>query len=97
MAPDDSTERNRQSGVEWPQPPPIVDGGRHDIGGGVIGARGGGPRARLQRREARETIYGVLFSIAAAGSIVSDEGSILGRLAEIWGIETTTAPQEPEA
>jgi uncharacterized tellurite resistance protein B-like protein len=45
-------------------------------------------RARaVSRREAQETIYGVLFSIAAAGSIMGGEASLLTRLAEIWGID----------
>ena len=47
-------------------------------------------RARkVERSEVRETIYGILFGIAAAGSIVSDEGRILDWLAEAWSLELT--------
>ena len=42
----------------------------------------------VERPEAREAIYGVLFGIAAAGTVVDDEGKLLDWLAETWGLET---------
>lgn len=44
--------------------------------------------AAVERQEARETIYGVLFNIAAAGSIVNREGHLLDQLATAWRLET---------
>ncbi len=43
--------------------------------------------------EAREAIYGVLFGIAAAGTVVKEEGKLLDWLAETWELETTTDEQ----
>ena len=40
----------------------------------------------VERPEVRETIYGILFGIAAAGSIVGDEARILDWLAESWNL-----------
>ncbi len=45
----------------------------------------------VERQEARETIYGALFTIAASGSIVGSEGWILDWLAEAWEIEASEA------
>ena len=47
------------------------------------------------RREAQETIYGVLFSIARAGSIVGREAALLDRLATTWSIKSPTPEDEP--
>ncbi len=41
----------------------------------------------VERPEARETIYGVLFNVAASGAIVREEGQLLDWLAETWGLE----------
>ncbi len=45
----------------------------------------------VERQEARETIYGALFTIAASGSISGSEGWVLDWLTEAWGIETSEA------
>jgi hypothetical protein len=50
----------------------------------------------VERQEARETIYGALFTIAASGSIVGSEGWVLDWLAETWGIEASEAPPSEE-
>ena len=50
----------------------------------------------VERQEARETIYGALFTIAASGSIVGSEGWVLDWLAETWKIETSEAPASEE-
>ena len=42
----------------------------------------------VERPEAREAIYGVLFGIAAAGTVVDQEGKLLDWLASTWGLET---------
>ncbi len=44
----------------------------------------------VERPEGREAIYGVLFGIAAAGTVVDEEGKLLNWLAETWGLETRT-------
>ncbi len=44
--------------------------------------------AAVTRQEARVAIYSALFNIAAAGSIVSQEGHLLDQLAATWKIET---------
>ncbi len=44
----------------------------------------------VERQEAREMIYGVLFSIAAAGSIVSQEGHLLDQLSATWDLGPAT-------
>ena len=44
----------------------------------------------VERQEARETIYGVLFNLAAAGSIVREEGKLLDWLAGAWELEAAT-------
>ena len=46
--------------------------------------------AAVERQAARETIYGVLFRVAAAGSIVSQEGHLLDQLATTWNLKTST-------
>ncbi len=45
----------------------------------------------VDRPESREAIYGVLFGIAAAGTVVSGEGKLLDWLADSWGLETRTS------
>ncbi len=47
----------------------------------------------VERPEAREAIYGILFGIAAAGSIVDDEGKMLDWLAETWELKTEAEPE----
>ncbi len=42
----------------------------------------------VERPEAREAIYGVLFGIAAAGTVVGDEGKLLDWLSGAWQLET---------
>ncbi len=42
----------------------------------------------VDRKEAQETIYGVLFSIATAGSIAREEGDVLDWLAGTWSLTT---------
>ena len=42
----------------------------------------------VERQEAKETIYEVLFGLAAAGSIAREEGDVLEWLAGTWGLET---------
>lgn len=43
----------------------------------------------VERPEGREAIYGVLFGIAAADTVVDKEGELLDWLARAWGLETT--------
>ncbi|MEM7354593.1 MAG: hypothetical protein AAF657_27545 [Acidobacteriota bacterium] len=50
----------------------------------------------VERQEARETIYGVLFGIAAAESIVSREGHVLDQLATAWSLEPEITSSETE-
>ena len=47
----------------------------------------------VDRPEGREAIYGVLFGIAAAGTVVDEEGKLLDWLAETWGLETRTSDE----
>ncbi len=42
----------------------------------------------VSRSEAQETIYGVLFRIAIAGSILREEGDLLDWLAGTWSLDT---------
>ena len=50
-------------------------------------------RARdVGRREAQETIFGVLLSIATAGSIMGNEERLLSRLSSIWNIDMSVPP-----
>ena len=42
----------------------------------------------VERKEAQETIYGVLFGVATAGSIAREEGDFLDWLASTWSLET---------
>ena len=42
----------------------------------------------VERKEAQETIYGVLFGLATAGSIAREEGDVLEWLAGTWGLGT---------
>ncbi|MCP3963518.1 MAG: hypothetical protein GY719_37255 [bacterium] len=46
----------------------------------------------VDREPAREAIYGVLFGIAASGSIVQREGRLLDWLAETWGLAPAAEP-----
>ncbi len=47
----------------------------------------------VERPEAREAIYGVLFGVAAAGTVDGEEGKLLDWLAESWELETKTDPE----
>lgn len=49
----------------------------------------------VDRGPAREAIYGVLFGIAASGSIVQREGRLLDWLAQAWGLEPAAEPAAP--
>ncbi len=49
----------------------------------------------VDRVPAREAIYGVLFGIAAAGSIVQREGRLLDWLAGAWDLQPATEPEAP--
>lgn len=53
--------------------------------------------AAVERQEAQETIYSVLFSIAAAESIVKREGHVLDQLATAWGLETEIGDDDENA
>ncbi len=48
----------------------------------------------VERPEAREALYGILFGIAAAGTVVGEEGKLLDWLAESWGLETRTDDED---
>ena len=51
----------------------------------------------VERPEAREAIYGVLFGIAAAGTVIKEEGKLLDWLAETWQLATETeAEPDPQ-
>jgi len=41
----------------------------------------------VERPAAREAIYGLLFGIAAAGTVVDQEAKLLDWLAEAWGLD----------
>ncbi len=49
--------------------------------------------AAVERPEGREAIYGVVFGVAAAGTVVDEEGKLLDWLAEAWGLETRTGEE----
>ena len=63
----------------------IGDAGHQHLDQEVLDARA----AAVERPEAREAIYGILFGVAAAGTVEDDEGKLLDWLAETWGIETS--------
>lgn len=63
--------------------------GRH-VDDGVVEAHA----KAVERAAAREVIYGVLFGIATAGSIVQREGRLLDWLAETWGLAPTGGPAD---
>lgn len=50
----------------------------------------------VQRREVQEAIYGVLFSVAVAGSIDARETELLDWLAETWGLEITDVADDSD-
>jgi len=53
-------------------------------------------RARaVERREVRETIYGVLFSLATAGSVVGEKAKLLEWLATTWSITDSDPETDP--
>ena len=68
----------------WKQ---VNDSGRRELDQAALDELAGA----VERPEAREAIYGVLFGIAAAGTVVSDEGKLLDWLAETWGLEAAEA------
>lgn len=41
----------------------------------------------VERKDAQQQIYNVVFSIASEGSIMGDEGQLLGWLANTWDID----------
>ncbi len=43
----------------------------------------------VERPEAREAIYGVLFGVAAAGTVDGEEGKLLDWLADAWELDTS--------
>ncbi len=63
----------------------INDVGHHHLDEEVLAGRA---RA-VERPEAREAIYGILFGIAAAGTVAGDEGKLLDWLAETWDLKTS--------
>ena len=50
----------------------------------------------VERQEARETIFGALFEIAASGSIVGSEGWVLDWLTGAWDLRTEAPAVEEE-
>ena len=50
----------------------------------------------MERKEVQQQIYDVLFGIAAEGSIMDNEGRLLGWLGETWGIDTGALDAEPK-
>ena len=50
----------------------------------------------VERKEVQQQIYDVLFGIAAEGSIMDNEGRLLGWLGETWGIDTGALDAEPK-
>lgn len=65
----------------------VNDSGHRHLDQGVLDELAGA----VERPEGREAIYGVLFGIAAAGTVVDEEGKLLDWLAETWGLETRTS------
>ncbi len=49
----------------------------------------------VERPEAREAIYGILFGVAAAGTVAGDEGKLLDWLAEAWKLKTSLESDSP--
>ncbi len=64
----------------------VNDSGHRHIDQDVLARLAGA----VDRPEGREAIYGVLFGIAAAGTVVKEEGKLLDWLAETWDLETRT-------
>lgn len=46
----------------------------------------------VERREVQETIYGVLFELARAGSVLDKEAELLDWLAATWNITNESDP-----
>ncbi len=67
----------------------LDDSGHHHIDREVLKTRAD----EVERPEAREAIYGVLFGVAAAGTVDGEEGKLLDWLAEAWELETTADPE----
>ncbi len=68
----------------------LDDTGHHHLDEAGLGARA----KAVERPEAREAIYGVLFGIAAAGTVVVEEGKLLDWLAATWELETAAGAEE---
>ncbi len=68
----------------------VNDAGHQHVDQKVLDALAGA----IERPEAREAIYGVLFGVAAAGTVEGDEGKLLDRLAETWELETSVDSEE---
>ncbi len=62
----------------------VNDSGHHHLDEEVLKARA----HAVERREAREAIYGILFGVAAAGTVDGEEGRLLDWLAEAWELKT---------
>ncbi len=69
----------------------VNDSGHQHLDEGILAARA---RA-VERPEAREAIYGILFGIAAAGTVAGDEGKMLDWLAEAWELKTSVESESP--
>ncbi len=51
---------------------------------------------RVERKEAREQIFEVLYALAIPGSIVAAESALLDWLRDRWGLETSAStPNRP--
>ena len=61
----------------------IEEAGQHDLRDPALKARA----KAVERQEVQETIYRNLFAIATAGTIVSEEDSLLDWLSEAWSLE----------
>ena len=51
--------------------------------------------AAVERQQVQETIYGVLFSLATAGSVLGEEAKLLDWLATTWNITGSGPEADP--
>ena len=49
----------------------------------------------VERQQVQETIYGVLFSLATAGSVLGEEAKLLDWLATTWKIKDSGPEADP--
>ena len=61
----------------------IQSAGQQDLGDHALKARA----TAVDRPEVQKAIYATLFGVAAAGTIVATESTLLDWLAEAWGLE----------